>query len=189
MNAPVRKLMSADEFLLWSLDQEGRWELVRGVPVLAMAGAKRRHDKIVVRVISFLDRRLGDGPCVPCTDDQGLRTGYYGVRRPDVSVDCGATDEDALESSSPTVAFEVLSPSTRKKDIRDKVGEYKGVGSLRHIVLIEPDRPCVRHYSRTDETPWTLQELEGLDREVDLAAIGVRLPLTEIYRGLALDAP
>lgn len=187
MNAPATKLMSADEFLQWSLDQEGRWELVHGIPVLAMAAAARQHDDIVVNVIAALSPKLRSGPCSPQTADQALRTGSFGVRRPDVTVDCARDDRRALESSLPTVAFEVLSPSTRETDLLVKLEEYRSVASLRHVVLIEPDRPFVLHYSRTDDTSWTLQEVDGLDGVLDLAAIGVALPLGAIYEGLAFE--
>jgi Uma2 family endonuclease len=173
--------MTADEFLVWSLDQEGRWELVRGIPVLAMAGAKRRHDDIVVNIIAALRVRLRGKPCSPQTSDQALRTGPFGVRRPDATVDCGRANDDALESTRPTAAFEVLSPTTRDKDLRDKLEEYKAVVSLRHIVLINPDRPFVLHHFRAGEASWTGLEVEGLYRALDLAAIGVELPLDEIY--------
>jgi Uma2 family endonuclease len=45
--------MSAEAFLEWGLHQELRYELVDGVPV-AMAGAERRHDRIVARVHGML---------------------------------------------------------------------------------------------------------------------------------------
>ena len=44
------KLMDADEFLVWCLDQDDRYELVNGVPVRMgdgpqmMTGASRLHD-------------------------------------------------------------------------------------------------------------------------------------------------
>src|SRR5262249_47933376 len=149
----------------------------------AMAGAKRRHDDIEVNIISALHSRLRTGPCSPQTADQALRTGPHGVRRPDVTVDCGRTDEDALESSQPTVAFEILSPSTRKKDLLVKLEEYRAVASLKHVVLVDPDRPAILHYSRANNSPWGLLEVEGRDNQVNLAAVGVHLPLVEIYEG------
>jgi len=49
MSDAAPKLMTADEFLVWCLDREdGRWELIGGVPVRMMTGATQRHDRIVV---------------------------------------------------------------------------------------------------------------------------------------------
>lgn len=50
--------MTADEFLVWCLDQEGKWELVDGEPLLMMAGATDRHDRVVVNLIAMLRSRL-----------------------------------------------------------------------------------------------------------------------------------
>ncbi len=188
MNAPVLKLMKAAEFLDWCLDQEGRWELVRGIPTRAMTGATRRHDTIVVRLIVALDRRLKGGPCSPHTADQALRIDEDTLRRPDVTVDCGQTAANSMESSRPTVAFEVLSPSTRKTDRFRKLEEYKGVASLMHVALIDPDKPIVLLFSRRDDGVWGHEELQGLDAALPLAAISVDLPLAEIYEGLAFEA-
>ena len=188
MNAPALKLMKAAEFLDWCLDQEGRWELVRGMPTRAMTGATRRHDAIVVRLLAGLHVRLKGGPCSPHTADQALRIDEDTIRRPDVAVDCGPTAANALESSQPAVAFEVLSPSTHKTDRFRKLEEYKSVASLMHVALIDPDRPIVLLFSRRDDGAWGHEELQGLEAALPLSAIGTELPLAEIYEGLAFEA-
>jgi|CXWL01.1.fsa_nt_gi Uma2 family endonuclease len=187
MNAPVLKLMKAAEFLDWCLDQDGRWELLRGMPTRAMTGASRRHDTIVVRLIVALDKRLRGGPCSPHTADQALRIDEVTIRRPDVTVDCGPTAANAMESSQPTVAFEVLSPSTHKTDRFRELEEYKSVASLMHVALIDPDKPIVLLFSRRGDGVWGHEELQGLDAALPLAAIDVALPLAEIYAGLAFE--
>lgn len=188
MNAPALKLMNAAEFHAWCAEQDGRWELVRGVPILAMAGATRRHDTIVVRLIVALDRRLKGGRCSPHTADQALRVDEDTIRRPDVTVDCGPTAANAMESSEPSVAFEVLSPSTRKTDRFRKLEEYKTVATLSHVALIDPDRPVVLLFSRAADGAWGHEEVQGLESALPLTAIGAELPLAEIYEGLTFEA-
>lgn len=187
MNAPAIKIMTAEKFLTWCLDQEGRWELVRGVPVRAMPGATRRHDTVVVNLIVALKTRLKGGACSPQTSDQALQTVEDSIRRPDVTVDCGPTAANALKSSEPTIAFEVLSPSTRKTDRFRKLEEYKAVASLKHVVLVDPDRPIVLLYSRGADGVWINDEVEGLERALALTAISIDLPLAEIYDGLKFE--
>lgn len=187
MNAPTLKLMNAAQFHDWCVGQEGRWELVRGMPTRAMTGATRRHDTIVVRLIVALDKRLRGGPCSPHTADQALRIDADTIRRPDVTIDCGPTAANALESSAPTVAFEVLSPSTHKTDRFRKVEEYKSVASLMHILLIDPDQPIVLLLSRGTDGAWVHEEKQGLEAALPLSAIEVELPLAEIYEGLAFE--
>ena len=50
------KEMTADEFLLWNLAQEQRYELVDGypVPLRGMSGASPFHDRIASNLIGLL---------------------------------------------------------------------------------------------------------------------------------------
>ncbi|MBX9926360.1 MAG: Uma2 family endonuclease [Hyphomicrobiaceae bacterium] len=58
MNQLARNLMSQDEFLLWCLDQEARYELVDGVPVEAARADTYEAEtaRMVVEVLSPSNR-------------------------------------------------------------------------------------------------------------------------------------
>lgn len=187
MNAAL-KLMTPEAFLLWCLDQPDRWELVHGVPIRMMTGATQAHDRIVVSIIADLHQRLRGKPCRAHTADVASRMPEGNIRRPDVTIDCGPSDARSLESSAPTVFFEVLSPSTRTFDKVRKPEEYKGVPSLRHIVLIDPDRPRVWLWSRGEEGPWGDEDIDGLDGVIALTALGLTLPLATVYEDVELEA-
>lgn len=185
----VRKLMSADQFLEWRQNQPGRWELVGGAPIQMVAGAKQRRDRIVVNLILALGPKLRGGPCRPWSADIAIRTPAGNVRQPDVTVDCGPVKDDALESTAPTVAFEVLSPSTRTFDQVRKVDEYKTVPSLRQIVLIDTELPRVVVWTRASESAaWSDRELGDIGSEIELSAAGVALGLAEIYDGIEFES-
>lgn len=182
------KLMTADEFLVWCLDQEDRWELVNGMPIRMMTGATHAYDDVVVNLIAELHGQLKGKRCRPKTAHIAARMPEGNVRRPDVTVDCGPADRTALESAAPTVFFEVLSKSTRAFDIARKPEEYKQVPSLRNIVLIDPDLARVMVWERADEaTPWTHQDFDGLDGQIGLPAIDVTLPMAAIYEGVRFE--
>ena len=194
MNA-IRKLMTGDEFLTWCLDQEGKWELVNGHPVeidvdpaSMMAGAAESHDRIVTNLIIALGARLRGGPCWPKTADQAARIPAGNIRRPDVTVDCGPRAPRSLESTAPSVFFEVLSASTRTFDQIKKPEEYKTVPTLKHFVLLDPNAPRVSIWTRVDGG-WSNAEVEGLEFEIALDGVGVSLPLAEIYDGVELPQP
>ncbi len=184
---PARKRMTGDEFLEWCLDQEGRWELVGGEPVLMMSGTNSRHDQITVNLIVALDRSLDGGPCRPTTHDVASRMVAGNIRRPDVTVDCGVSEPTALTTTEPTVFFEVMSPSNRPLDTVTKPDEYRQLTSLKHFVLIDPGRPRVRLFTRT-EGGWVDRDIIGLDSTVPLDGIGVELTFAEIYRRVEFDA-
>lgn len=188
--ADTARKMTADEFLDWCTRQEDeRYEFVDGVPVL-MVGATDRHDQIVVNLIAELRTRLRGTPCAPRTADQAVETkSNQRVRRPDVLVDCGPRPPKGLYSRTPTAVFEVLSPSTENVTLSSKLDEYKGIASMRHVVLLDQDKAFLLHYARATNDSWIETEVAGLGGVLKLDAIGVELPLAEIYADVSFDAP
>jgi Uma2 family endonuclease len=184
------RTMTADEFYLWQLDQDERYELVDGVPVplRAMTGASNAHDVILVNCIGELHARLRGKPCRVASADTALRTAIRSSRRPDVTVDCAPPEAGSYEARRPTVVVEVLSPSTRKLDRFTKLEEYRRHPSLRHILLVDPDSVAAKLYSRADEGAWRDEDLVGKDAVIALPAIDVTLPLGALYERLDMPA-
>ena len=183
-----RQEMSADEFLVWNLSQDQKYELVDGIPVPLhgqQSGATRSHDRIVVNLIRHLGNRLAGGPCTPSTSDQAVRTAIKQIRRPDVTIECGEAASNALEVREPVAVFEVISPSNRPVEIVRKVEEYKRHPAIHHIVLIEPSIVSVTRLSRESDGGWSDATHVSLDDVLTLDPPGVELPLTEIYEGLS----
>ena len=178
-----RRLMTVEEFYLWQLDQDERYELVDGVPVplRAMTGASNVHDAILVNCIIELGNRLRGRPCRVASADTALRTSIRTSRRPDVTVDCAPPEAGSYEAHQPTVVVEVLSPSTRKIDRFTKLEEYRRHPSLRHILLIDPDSVAAKLYSRAEGSEWGDVDLAGMEAVIDLSAIDVSLPLGALY--------
>jgi Uma2 family endonuclease len=184
-----RRLMTVDEFYLWQLDQDERYELVEGVPVplRAMTGASNEHDTILVNCIIELGTRLRGKPCRVVSADTALRTTIRTTRRPDVMIECAPPQPKTYEARKPAVVIEVLSPSTRKFDMLDKLEEYRRMPSLRHILLIDPDTIAAQHYRRAEGGEWRTEALRGKDTEIAFAAIEVSFPLGVLYD--RLDVP
>jgi Uma2 family endonuclease len=187
MSEPAISLMSITEFLEWQKLQDVNYELVDGVPVMplkSMTGATRRHDRVTVNILRELSNQLRRGPCTPSTDDIALLTGIRSVRRPDVTVQCGAYEPLGTTASEPRVVVEVLSPSTINYDRIKKLAEYKRVASIRVVLLVDTEKPRVTVHRRTGAEAWDEQELSGLDAVLDLPEIGASLALADIFEGV-----
>lgn len=180
--------MTADEFLIWNLSQDQRYELVDGMPVplRAMTGASNFHDDIVTNLIAALKGKLRESDCKPRTADTALRTGIKRVRRPNVTVDCAESRPDSYESHKPVAAFEVLSPSTRKTDAGLKLTEYQHHPTLQTIVHIDPDRMDVAVFHRDETGAWSGEEITSPSDQIQIAGTNAILTLAEIYEGLSL---
>lgn len=177
--------MSVAAFFAWQERQAERYELVGGVPVRMMAGARNVHDDIVVNLLAALHAGLRGSGCRPFTGDGSVETGPGRIRRPDVGVDCGARDPNALKAAEPRLVADVLSPSTRDFDAFETLEEYKGVVGVRHILPVEPNAAEIMHWSRGDAGVRHTQRIAGLDGVITLDALAVSLPLAAIYDGVA----
>jgi Uma2 family endonuclease len=180
---PSSSKLSPEQFFAWLPGQEGRYELVDG-EVVMLAGAGRRHDRVVVNLISTIDGQLRSGPCQTFTGDTFVSTSPATRRMPDVGVDCGKPDDDALTADRPSLVVEVLSPTTRAMDVTIKLQEYQSLDALDYVLLVDTESPKVHFHSRRHDRSWTASVVEGLASSISLEKLSVELKLSEIYRGL-----
>ena len=177
--------MSPDAFFAWQEAQAERYELVGGVPVRMMAGARNVHDDIVVNILAWLRTALRGSGYRPFTGDGSVETLPGQIHRPDIGVDCGPRDPNALKAARPRVVFEVLSPSACDFDAFEKRAEYRTMADLEHVVMVEPNAAEVRLWTREPDRDWAETRLLGLDATVSLSALAIALPAAEIYDGVA----
>ena len=191
MASPKHKEMTADEFLIWCLDQEERYELVDGfpVPLRGMTGASDTHDAITVNIIVALANQLKGTDCRPSTADKALRTTIKRVRRPDVTIECAGIAAKSYESRNPVAVFEVLSPTTKKSDRTIKLEEYKRHPTLLTIMHIDPDIMDVLVFTRGANGQWEVDRLDQAEAVVKIAGTPVVLALSDIYDGIPLPPP
>ena len=152
-----------------------------------MAGATRDHVQIVNNLSYELTGQLLERDCGVFTNDTRVRAdGYY---YPDVGVVCGdyLVDNRQIDTlTNPTVLIEVLSDSTQHVDRGIKLRNYLRLPSLRTYLLVWQDYPAIEQYERTEAGEWRFSETEGLAATVLLPAIGCQLPLTTVYRQVAV---
>jgi Uma2 family endonuclease len=173
MSASLKPL-TVDEFLAWERSRELRYEF-DGIQPVAMTGSSFLHARTMTRLTTALAMRLRP-PCEAIGSELKVLTPGR-VRYPDASVVCSAEDDDDI--ISPTVVFEVLSPSTTLTDRRVKAGEYAGVLSIMAYVMLETDRPEITVRRRSNG--WESEIVQGLEADLALPEIDVTIPLAAIY--------
>jgi Uma2 family endonuclease len=113
-----------DDYAQW----EGRWELIHGIPYAMVPAPVLDHQRISKKIVRQLDDLLEKcGKCevfLPIdwqiTDDT--------VVQPDVLVVCGENIKGTRLQIPPVLVFEVLSPSTTRKDKIIKYQLYEQAG-------------------------------------------------------------
>lgn len=183
MTATARKIPTEpDAFIAWENRQKARYELIDGVARM-MTGGTLGHDLISLNIAAALRERLRGGSCTVHGSNLKVRSSAASVMYPDAFVRCGPADESVTEIDDPTLVAEVLSPRTKRYDMLAKRRAYFAIPSLRHILLVSPDACHVELETRRDDGTWLLSLHQRLDDVLPLDALGVTLPLVEIYAG------
>ena len=153
MTLPRPLRMTADKFIPWAMEQEGRYELASG-EVVAMAPERAAHARAkfgAARTLRDAVRERGL-PCEVFTDGMAVRVDEGTVYEPDASLRCDTPlDGDAVEFSDPVVVVEVLSPSTRARDAGAKLQDYFRLPSVRHYLILRTDTRSAIHHARGED--------------------------------------
>lgn len=176
------------EYLSFERASSTKHELING-SILAMAGAKRRHNLVNVNISSALLQQLRGRPCEVYANDMRVRVGADFVY-PDVVVVCGTPtfiDDQVDTLTNPTVLIEILSPSTAQYDRVTKRVLYQRLESLRDYLLIDPDTFHVEHYRRQPDGTWLFYETLDPTAVIALDTIACTLTMTDIYEKVAFN--
>lgn len=177
-NAPARPA-TLEEFRLWQAGQDVRHEF-RGGAVTMMTGGTRPHARVARRFVEAFQSRLKGGPCEAFQSDVLVETDVESGFFPDVVVDCEPHAPDQTKAGKPTVVVEVLSPSTRDRDLSAKLPDYRDTDSIMQIIMAEADEPLVRFWTRT-EIGWREYRVDGLEKSIAVPSLGIAIPLADIY--------
>jgi Uma2 family endonuclease len=113
-------------------------------------------------------------------DSAAVRIDARNSYQPDLLVYCGEpVAGDATVIPEPMVVVEVLSPGNAMKDLRDKLQGYFRVPSIRHYLVVDPDKRIVIHHARRngDEIATRIMS-EG---DIALDPPGLAFPLEAIF--------
>lgn len=180
-----------EEYLAKDERSRDKLEFLHGT-VFAMAGGSQFHNAIAFNCGVALAIRLRGGGCRAMNSDQMLSTpGQEAAFYPDLQVICGERLLPHSEAiTTPIVVVEVLSPSTRAFDLTEKLKQYKRIASLRHILFVESTKIEVLTYSREAGELWpgSPELCQDLESSVAIAALGLDVPLAEIYQDVGFAA-
>jgi Uma2 family endonuclease len=191
VNAPLDlpMPMTKAEFLRWVQRQEGRYELEDG-HVVMQAGSTKAHARLCIRFAEAISRRLTPDAWDVCVADFAVEIDED-IRYPDVLVEPAGGDSSALSTSQAVLLIEVLSPSSIGTDMTVKLAEYTSLPTLLAYIVASQDEPIAWVWLRgaqDGDGPGTFPakpvEIAGRDSSIDVPALGLSIPLAEVYRGI-----
>ena len=172
--------VSYEEFLKIARESENRYEYIDG-QIYLLASPKVKHQKIVTAMSNELSFWFQNKKCFPLTSPLDVtlyKGGEPNVVQPDLLVICDQENikDDDTYLGTPALVVEVLSESTRSKDIIKKMDLYMQ-GGVEEYWIVNPFSEEINIY-------WFKE------REVEKAVTFKRRDTAKsfIFQGLAIDA-
>lgn len=184
MNVQPQLPMDNAAFLDWVQGRQERYELAGG-RVVMMTGGTMRHGLVVGNLFELLRRRLDRKRWVVLTEF-GIDVGPGTIRYADIVVDQSGANGNALTAKAPVLVAEVLSPSTMKIDLGDKPTDYLRLSSLATYLVFAQDEIKAWAYHRGAHVAGP-EVFAGTDASIGVPALGIDLPLVDIYAGIDFD--
>jgi Uma2 family endonuclease len=181
VHAPLT--MNKDAFLAWAERRQERYEYAGG-RVTMMVRVTRNHAKATANLLFALKQRLSPDHYDVVSDGFAVDM-PESFRLPDVLVEPKQSDGKSLQAKAPVLIVEVLSPSTLHVDFGEKRQEYLSLPSLDTYLIVSPDEPRAWTWQRSDGSFASEPEIvEGADKQIAMPALGIEIPLSEVYRGI-----
>jgi Uma2 family endonuclease len=177
-------ITSPKTYLRGELQSERKHEYVDG-QIVAMTCASIDHGRIAGNIFKHLSDQLDGSRCEPFISDIKVKTANGNYRYPDAMVVCdNRYIDDGYASDGPTLLVEVLSPSTRKTDLKDKLLEYINIPTLEEYMIVEQSCIDVTVYRKSED--WRPTHY-FIDESITLSIINATLAVIDIYQRVEND--
>ena len=182
--------MTVDEFIAWPGDgADGRYQLVDG-ELRAMSPASATHGIIQANLAGEIRSHLrGAGRRCRVVTEPAVHirlSSRANMRVPDLGVTCARVGPDDIAMPEPILLVEILSPGNTS-DTWDNVRAFATIPSVREIVIMASTRIAAQLLCRQADGTWPPDPKPISDGDVlELASVGLTLPLREIYAGTYL---
>ncbi len=150
MTALASKFMTAEEFVVWAEARpEEHWELFDGAPQMQQS-QNWGHARHVRKIARLMEDAIALSGLALSVGTQGLvvKAGPASAFEPDVVIFSGPMDDHDIIVPEPIIVFEVLSPSTARKDLTVKLAGYFNVPSIDHYLIADWEDGEIIHYRR-----------------------------------------
>ena len=177
--------LTVEQYLALEEETHYKSEYIDGW-VRAMIGPTLRHNLVKGNCFLALGNFLKGKSCRPFDSDTKIRIDREGMKRfyyPDVQVVCESNQQTSVFQDTPVMIIEVLSPSTRRYDLDEKMTAYLGIASLQYYLVLEQHQPIAIVMRRTAHG-FLREEVHGIDAMIELPLFVYTLAMRDIYDGV-----
>jgi Uma2 family endonuclease len=174
--------MSIEAFEAWVARQNGRYELVRGRPIM-MNETTKNHSYITANLALLFGNAIDRSVYHLAIGDFGLQTGDDSIRLADILMTPNTRSGKDRRTEDAVLIVEVLSPSTSAEDFGPKRQEYLAIPDLQAYLIVAQDSVCVWLWQRGDTGfPDKPEVIEDRNAEIRIEPLELTLPVAQIYQ-------
>lgn len=181
--------VGTDQYLVLEEQALTKSEYIDGW-IRAMSGSTLRHNIVSSNALISLANLLKGQPCRPFNSDTKVRIDRAEMKRfyyTDLQVVCKSNDQLSVFQDQPVLIIEVLSPSTRRYDLDEKMSAYLSIPSLACYIALEQHQPIAIVMRRTPGG-FLREVIESVETSIDLSFLGCSLSMRDVYDGIEFTA-
>lgn len=182
----VEKRFTYAEYCKW--DDEQRWELIDGVPYNVTPAPSTRHQLLLGNLSREIMTALKGKRCQAFVAPTDVVFDEHNVVQPDLLVVCDRSKiTEPNIQGAPDLVVEILSPSTSRKDRREKRALYERFG-VKEYLVVDPINETVERF-RLMRGKYCNPDVFGWDESMKLAVFPeLELNLWEIFEKERIEA-
>lgn len=176
------EIYSVEEYMLLEENSEVRHEFINGY-LYEISGASDNHNLICQNLLLISRTLLRPKGFYIFMENVKVKIHnekiyYY----PDIIVTNEArTNETRYIQFQPALLAEVISDSTRKTNMVDKLIQYQKYPSLKYYLIIEQDKQEVIVISRNQQNNWQSETYNQPEVTINLTALDIQPSLKDLY--------
>ena len=179
----LHKTYTVPEYFLLEESGDVRHEFING-NLIEMSGASREHHFIcqnILLALLYSTKPLGFNVFIENmkvkiqNENQYYYPDIFITREPE-------TDENKYIQFEPELIVEVLSETTRAKDMVDKFIQYRKINSLNYYLIVEPEKYLVLCNFKDEKGEWDMVSYTQPDEIIQLPKLNISLSLADIYK-------
>ena len=161
---------------------EGRWEIIHGVPYAMTPAPNLRHQRISQRIGAQLEILLKKCKYCHALLPVDWKIEEDTVVQPDNMVVCGKDLDGKFLTIAPVLVFEILSPSTSRKDRILKYRLYQAAG-VKYYCIIDPENNCAEVFRLVEDKFEDSKDFEGNKMIFDLGPCTIAFDFSKVFDG------
>ncbi len=166
-----------DDYVQW----EGKWEIIKGIPFAMAPAPVKKHQWVSSDILWQLKEQLKGCPKCEVLSPVASPISKDTVVQPDLLVVCDERMEGSTLENTPVLIFEILSPSTGRKDRGIKYQLYEAAG-VKYYCIVNPDTGSVEIYVLQNDKYSEFDDFTGNKTPFDLGPCQIHLDFTRLSR-------